>query len=107
MAQAALPVSGKDLKSLHKLPRSPVGSYMYKARIEKNARFHYLLSAFLPSVLWEWIGNYLGHRFGSRHKFEYYEDPTQDNGIYKLGDDSLIGGPADPGGEVRVSLAGD
>src|SRR5215510_258291 len=30
-----------------------------------------------------------------------------ENGVYKLGDDLLIGGLPDPNGEIRISLAGD
>ncbi len=65
------------------------------------------MSAFLPNVFLEWIGHYLGHRLGPRHGFNYYQDPSVDNGVYKLGDDSLIGGLPDPNGEIRISLAGD
>lgn len=107
MAQTPGLGSGKDLESFHKLPRSPAGSFMFRASVEKKARFHYLLSAFLPNVFWEWIGNYLGHRLGPRHAFQYYDHPSINNGVYKLGDDSLIGGQPDPKGEVRISIAGD
>ena len=99
--------SHKQLQNFRKLPRSPVGSYMYKAKVDKEKPYHYLISAFLPSVLLNWISNYLGHRLAPRHKFLTYQDPSVDNGVYPLGDRSLVGGQPDPSGEIRVSLAGD
>jgi hypothetical protein len=99
--------SRKQLRDFRKLPRSPVGSYMYKAKVDKEKPYHYLISAFLPTVLTEWIANYLGHRLAPRHKFLTYEDPDTDNGVYPLGDPSVMGGQPDPNGEIRVSLAGD
>ena len=101
------PQAGKDLKSLLDTPRSPAGSYMLKAAAARQTRFHYVLSAFLPSVLWEWMGHYLGHRLGPRHRFNEYQGSTADIGIYTLGDDSVIGGSPDARGEIRVCLAGD
>jgi hypothetical protein len=98
---------GKDLGDFRKLPRSAVASYMYKAATEQQKRFHFLLGAFLPQVFWQWLTQYLRNRWGSRHKFLSYVHKSQENGIYHLRDDSLIGGPKDLDGEIRVSLAGD
>jgi Calcineurin-like phosphoesterase len=99
--------SGKDLNVFRKLPRSPVGSYLFKAAGEQQIAYHYMLAAFTPSVLRQWITQYLRNRWGSKHVFKSYQDPSQDRGIYQLGDESLIGGQGDPNGEIRVSLAGD
>ena len=98
---------GKDLGDLRNLPRSSGLSFLYKAATDQQKRYHFLLGAFLPSVIGPWIGEYFKNRFGSRHKFQSYEDPAGDKGIYKLGDDSSIGGKPDPNGEIRMSLAGD
>jgi len=49
----------------------------------------------------------LGNRLGPRHKFNTYDDPSHNNGIYKLGDDSLLGGQRDPNGKIKMSIAGD
>lgn len=102
---------GKDLKDFENTPRSPLASYMLKAAVEKHdeikRRSHYLLAAFLPKAFWHWMTNYFSNRFGKKHKFQYYWDPSHDNGIYRLGDDSLVGGQSDPNAEIRVSLAGD
>jgi hypothetical protein len=97
--------SGKDLKPLFDLPRSPSGSYLRKALAER-APYHYSLVALLPSALVQWACEYFGHRLGPKHRFPVYEG-TDHDGIYPLGDDSVIGGDPDPGGEVRISVAGD
>src|SRR6266478_4495208 len=98
--------TGKDLQNFQQLPRSPLVSYVARAA-EAQKTYHYVLSALEPRAVWQWITQYLGNRIGPRHKFETYDDPSRGNGIYQLGDDSLIGGPPDPKGEIRMSLAGD
>jgi hypothetical protein len=40
--------SGKDLHGYHQLPRSQLGSYLFKAAGEQEIRYHYLLAAFTP-----------------------------------------------------------
>jgi Calcineurin-like phosphoesterase len=97
---------GKDLQNLQQLPRSPLASYVARAG-EKQQKFHYTLSALEPHALWQWITEYLENRIGFRHKFNIYEEAARDNGIYKLGDESVIGGQADLNGEIRMSVAGD
>jgi hypothetical protein len=96
---------GRDLQVFQNLPRSSLASYAARAA-EKQQNYHYSLSAFEPHALWQWITEYLGHRFGPRHKFNTYTEGSGD-GVYVLGDDSAIGGQRDPGGEIRVSVAGD
>ena len=97
---------GKDLQVFQQLPRSPLASYIARAG-EQQKKFHYTLSALEPQALWQWITEYLGHRIGFRHKFLSYNGPSGDRGVYKLSDDSLIGGRPDPNGEIRMSIAGD
>lgn len=97
---------GKDLQNFQQLRRSPLASYVARAA-EDQRRFHNTLSALEPHALWQWITEYLGNRLGPRHKFNHYDDPSRDSGIYKLGDDSLIGGQRDPNGKIRMSIAGD
>ena len=97
---------GKDLQIFQQLPRSPLLSYLARAG-EQQKRFHYTLSALEPQALWQWITQYLGHRIGFRHKFLSYDSASGDRGLYKLSDESLIGGRPDPNGEIRISIAGD
>ncbi len=99
-------LQGKDLQNFKELPRSALASYVARAA-EDQKRFHYTLSALEPHALWQWITEYIGNRLGPRHEFNTYEKSGGDNGIYKLGDDSLIGGQPDPNGEIRISIAGD
>jgi hypothetical protein len=98
------PTTGKDLRVYNNLPRSALLSYIARAGEDQN-RFHYTLSALEPHALWQWITQYLGNRIGPRHRFLTY--PPESKGIYHLGDESVIGGSADPDGEVRISIAGD
>jgi hypothetical protein len=97
---------GKDLQNFQQLPRSALASYVARAA-EDQHKYHYSLSALEPHALWQWITEYLGNRIGPRHKFNRYDDPSHNNGIYKLSDDSLIGGRPDAKGEIRMSIAGD
>lgn len=97
---------GKDLQVFQRLPRSPLGSYIARARA-KQWRFHYTLAALEPGALFQWVTEYIGNRIGFRHKFLNYINPAVDRGIYPLGDKTVIGGPPDAQGEIRVSIAGD
>jgi hypothetical protein len=94
----------KDLGPLRNLPRSAVVSFMQKAAVETGHRTK--IAAFLPRALWGWIKGYLGSRLGKKHKFLTYAQ-GKENGIYPLDDQSVIGGTADPNGEIRVGLVGD
>jgi hypothetical protein len=97
---------GKDLQVFQQLPRSALGSYIARAG-EQQEKSHYTLAALEPQALWQWITEYLGHRIGFRHKFLNYSNAPGDKGIYKLTDNSLIGGTPDPNREIRISIAGD
>lgn len=99
------PGQGKDLQSFQQLPRSALVSYIARAA-EQQLNYHYSLSALEPHALWQWITEYLKNRIGPRHKFQVYEG-SEDVGVYKLGDDSLIGGMPDANSEIRMSIAGD
>jgi len=94
----------KDLGPLRNLPRSALVSFMQKAAVDSGHRTK--IAAFLPTALWGWIGGYLGSRLGKKHQFVTY-GAGKENGLYPLGDDSVIGGSADPKGEIRVGLVGD
>ena len=104
MAQREL--SGKDLTPLLDLSRSPALSYLRKAIADQRATSHYPLAALLHAAIVQWFCEYVGHRLGPKHRFIDYETGGH-RGVYPLGDDSLIGGPPDPNGEVRISVAGD
>lgn len=93
----------KDLRSFGRLPRSPIVSYVARAA----EGFHYTLSAMGSEALWQWVTEYFGNRLGPRHKFNTYENTPAVSGIYKLGDNSVIGGRADANGEIRLTIAGD
>ena len=97
---------GKDLQVFQKLSRSPLASYVARAG-EEQQNYHYTLSALEPHALWQWMTEYLRNRLGPRHKFNTYAEGSGDDGLYTLGDDSVIGGQRDPNGEIRVSVAGD
>jgi Calcineurin-like phosphoesterase len=104
----------KDLQDLYKLPRSPLMSYMRKQAEPEAPRpkpvdrtlippldrppGRPLLEAFSMERIWNWITQYLGHRFGRRYPFQTYESGSANNGVYTLhGDDR----------EIRIALAGD
>jgi Calcineurin-like phosphoesterase len=97
---------GKDLQNFQNLPRSALLSYIARAA-EQQKRFHYSLSLLEPQALLQWITEYLGHRIGFRHKFLTYDSSSGDRGVYRLGDNSLIGGRPDPNEQIRMSIAGD
>jgi hypothetical protein len=97
---------GKDLQDFQNLPRSPLISYIAKVA-EQQQKYHYTLAALEPSAVLQWAAQYLRNRIGPRHRFNVYENPAADNGVYPLRDDSVIGGQSDTKSEVRVSIAGD
>jgi hypothetical protein len=106
MAQVNAPQGGRrDLTPFEEMPQTALGSYMKRAVVE-SGNFQ-KISAFLPSALWNWVSNYLVSRIGRRHKFLSYKGLTGENGVYRLGDQSVIGSTPDPAGEVRVGLVGD
>lgn len=94
----------KDLGPLENLPRSPFLSFMQKASSDTGHRTK--IAAFLPRALWGWITGYLGSRIGKKHQFLAY-GTGKENGLYPLGDESVIGGSPDSNGEIRVGLVGD
>jgi len=87
---------GKDLRPLQNLPRSSLGSHA------QAAGHRTLLSAFLSTDVIAWLGQYISHRIGARHRFQDYSNTAPDTGIYPLAGD---GGQQD--GEIRIVMAGD
>ena len=79
----------KDLQNFQNLDRSPLASYVARAA-EKQQKFHYTLSALEPQSLLQWATEYVRNRIGPRHKFNTYAEGSGEDGLYTLGEDSVI-----------------
>ena len=94
MNEADKPARRKDLQGLLNLDRAPVLSYFQKQSQTGYAQ----LAAFMPQLIWRWLGEYIRFRIGPKHPFLSYGKDSADNGVYRLQ-------PTD--GPIRIGLAGD
>ena len=101
------PMGGTDLQDYTSLSRAPEMSYLQKQALPRRKRqrgaapktsIYQKLATFVASDYVRWIKQYVENRLGPRAKFQTYETPAEDDGVYPL---------TDEGGEVRVAIAGD
>ena len=95
-------VGAKKLGDFHELSRAPELNYARKRKLVRSPQSQTLfqsLATFANTNVLGWIRQYVLYRLGPRRKFQTYDDPATDSGIYPLS--------GDEDGTVRVAIAGD